>query len=416
MTGRLYADLTQSWSEKGGGVRVYLNRKHRFILEETGDRHLLIIPGATDGVTEEDGARAITVTIASPHVPGSPNYRLLLRNRAVRAALDRFRPDLIECQDAYNLPWAAIAHRKRHPATALVASFMTDFPTAYTKRIGERIGGAWLGRTSARLAYRYVAALYRRFDAVVALSEHGGADKLRAIGVERVSVVPLGVDIEDFAPAAVDAQLRAEAGAAPGTPLLIYVGRLDLEKRAQTVVDAFALLPPGLGARLVLIGAGPLRDAFASLPGVHAPGFVHDRALLARWLASADLYVSGMADETFGISVIEAQAAGLPVVGVAAGAMIDRVPPALGQLGPVDDPAAMAANILALLRDPARSDIPAAARAYAASLSWDAAMRTLFTRVFPAALDRRAALLNEGSGGGAPHLHAVNDAIENQGT
>ena len=46
MTGRLYADLTQSWSEKGGGIRVYLNRKRRFILEQTGDRHLLIIPGA----------------------------------------------------------------------------------------------------------------------------------------------------------------------------------------------------------------------------------------------------------------------------------------------------------------------------------------------------------------------------------
>jgi glycosyltransferase involved in cell wall biosynthesis len=51
---------------------------------------------------------------------------------------------------------------------------------------------------------------------------------------------------------------------------------------------------------------------------------------LAAWLASADLYVSAMADETFGISVIEAQASGLPVVGVAAGAMVDRVPSGLG--------------------------------------------------------------------------------------
>ncbi|MEO7786998.1 MAG: glycosyltransferase [Sphingomicrobium sp.] len=399
MTGRLYADLTQSWSEKGGGVRVYLNRKRRFILEETSDGHLLIIPGARDAVTEEEGGRAITVTIASPHVPGSPNYRLLLRNRAVRAALDRFRPDLIECQDAYNLPWAAIAHRKRYPETALVASFMTDFPTAYTKRIGERLGGAWLGRNSARIAYRYVAALYRRFDAVVALSEHGGADKLRAIGVERISVVPLGVDIDEFAPAPIDRQLRAEADAPPDVPLLIYAGRLDGEKRAQTVVDAFAQLPPDLGARLVLLGDGPLRPAFAAVPHVHAPGFVHDRALLARWLASADLYVSGMADETFGISVIEAQAAGLPVVGVAAGAMIDRVPPQLGRLGPVDDAAAMTANIVALLADPARPALSDAARAHAATLSWNASMKMLFGTVFPGALARRANLLNAASPG-----------------
>ena len=55
-----------------------------------------------------------------------------------------------------------------------------------------------------------------------------------------------------------------------------------------------------------------------------------------------------MADETFGISIIEAQASGLPVVGVAAGAMIDRVTEAMGRLGPVGDGAAMAANILAV--------------------------------------------------------------------
>lgn len=401
-TGRLYADLTQSWSEQGGGVRVFLNRKRRYILEQTDDRHLLIIPGAEDRVIEEEGGRAVTVSIASRQVPGSPNYRLLLRNGAVRAALERFRPDLIECQDAYNLPWAAIAHRRRYPATALVASFMTDFPTAYAGRFGTRLGGAWLGRGAARLGYRYIAMLYRRFDAVIALSEHGGADKLRALGLDRVHVAPLGVDSADFDMAARDDQLRAEAGAAPATPLLIYVGRLDHEKRAQTVVDAFALLPPPLGARLVLIGAGPLRERFAAVPGVHAPGFIGDRALLVRWLASADLYVSGMADETFGISVIEAQAAGLPVVGIAAGAMIDRVPPHLGRLGPIDDATAMAANISALLASPARADISAAARAHAASLGWDSSMRTLFDSIFPAALARRAAIVKiQAEAGGA---------------
>ena len=117
---RLFCDLTQSWSEVGGGVRTYLLHKRRHILESTPHRHLAIIPGTVDSVVEED--RSITVTIASPHVPGSPNYRLLLRNGAVRRALEQFRPDLIECQDAYNLPWAAIAHRHRFPDTALVAS------------------------------------------------------------------------------------------------------------------------------------------------------------------------------------------------------------------------------------------------------------------------------------------------------
>src|SRR6476659_1624552 len=125
----LFCDLTQSWSDVGGGVRTYLLHKRRHILDKTPHRHLMIIPGARDEVIDE--GRAITVTIASPHVPASPNYRLLLRTGAVRAALGRFRPDLIECQDAYVLPWAALAHRRRHPETAVVAAYMTDFPTVY---------------------------------------------------------------------------------------------------------------------------------------------------------------------------------------------------------------------------------------------------------------------------------------------
>src|SRR3954465_146256 len=138
---RLFCDLAQSWSEVGGGVRTYLLHKRRHILEQTPHSHLVIIPGERDAVVEED--RAIRVTIGSPTVPGSPHYRLLLRNRAVRRALERFRPDLIECQDAYNLPWAAIAHRKRYPQTALIAAYMTDFPTVYVERpFAKVVGGA----------------------------------------------------------------------------------------------------------------------------------------------------------------------------------------------------------------------------------------------------------------------------------
>src|SRR4029079_7548457 len=113
---------------------------------------------------------------------------------------------------------------------------------------------------------------------------------------------------------------------------------------------AFRALPPELGAKLALLGEGPLRETIAALddPRIIMPGYVKDRSELAQWLASADIYVSAMADETFGISIIEAQASGLPVVGVAAGAMIDRVTEATGRLGPIGDSAAMAGNILSV--------------------------------------------------------------------
>ena len=69
------------------------------------------------------------------------------------------------------------------------------------------------------------------------------------------------------------------------------------------MVDAFRRLPDGLGASLVLLGEGPLKSEIEALRDerIITPGYVRGRAELAGWLASADIYVSGMADETFGI-------------------------------------------------------------------------------------------------------------------
>jgi alpha-1,6-mannosyltransferase len=356
----------------------------------------MVIPGPRDEVIDE--GRAVTVMVASPHVPGSPHYRMLLRNGAVGEALERHRPDLIECQDAYNLPWAAISHRKRHPETALVAAYMTDFPTVYVERPFAKVVGETLAGAASRLCYWYCGKLYSKFDLIYALSENGGAAKMRDLGLDPVEVVPLGCELGEFSPERRDPALRRKLGVADDAPLLIYAGRLDGEKRAQAVVDAFAMLPDSLGAHLVLLGDGPLREQFLErgLPRLHAPGYVKGRAELARWLASADLYVSGMADETFGISIIEAQASGLPVVGVAAGAMVDRVDDSIGRLGPVDDSAAMAANILDLWAD----DLPAVrARtlAHARQFGWDKSMDILFGRIYPLAM-RRAALVESRDG------------------
>jgi len=385
---RLFCDLTQSWSEVGGGVRTYLLHKRRHILESTPHSHLAIIPGAADAVIEDE--RAITVTVASPHVPGSPNYRLLLRSGAVRRALDRFKPDLIECQDAYNLPWTALAYRRRHPHTALIAAYMTDFPTVYVERPLSRFLTKPVAGLLGRACYAYCGALYRRFDSVFALSENGGAAKLRSLGIDPVEVVPLGVEVGEFGPTRRDARLRAKLGMAEHQPLLIYVGRLDGEKKPDVVVDAFRRLPRELGPKLVLLGEGPLKPEIAALGDdrIVMPGYVRNRAELARWLASADIYVSAMADETFGISIVEAQASGLPVVGVAAGAMLDRVTDMMGRLGPVGDAEAMAANILAVWGDD-HDAMRQAARVHALQFSWDSSMEALFGRVYPAAFERQ---------------------------
>ena len=89
---------------------------------------------------------------------------------------------------------------------------MTDFPTVYVERPFSKVrrAGRWRA-LRARICYRYCGALYRRFDAVFALSENGGAAKLRALGVDDVDVVPLGVELGEFGPSRRDPRLRAIA-------------------------------------------------------------------------------------------------------------------------------------------------------------------------------------------------------------
>ncbi len=390
--GLILCDLTQSYASTGGGIRTYLTEKRKYIDSRTPHTHLLIIPGETDR-TYQDG-RHITVEIASPKVPGSPMYRLLLRSKAVIEALRTHRPASVECLDAYNLPWAAISYRKERPETVLLAGYRTDFPTVYVQRFGDRYFGSWAGARLRTLGYRYAGSLYRKFDGLYALNREM-ADYLAALDIANVDVLPLGTDIDLFHPNKRDDAFRAEHGVRSDGPLLVYAGRIDREKAADIVYDAFEQLPSEMNASLVMLGEGNLRDELRERAAGAAavfPGYIGERPELARALASADLYVSAMPYETFGISIIEAQASGLPVVGVAAGAMPDRVPDALGLLGPVGDAAAMARNIERIWTSPERFEMAAAARAHVeARFSWARTFEHLFETIYPRARRRNAA-------------------------
>ena len=196
-----------------------------------------------------------------------------------------------------------------------------------------------------------------------------------------------------FHPDRRDPALRARLGLEGQGPLLVYAGRLDNEKRADRLLAMFRALPADSGAALLLIGDGKLRDRMVEeargLP-VAFQGFVGDRAELARLLASADIYVSAMADETFGISVLEAQASGLPVVGVASGAMLERVTPALGRLAPVDDAEAMARMVMEVWQGD-HAAMRAAARRHAADrFNWKATFDCLLGEIYPRAMEAAA--------------------------
>ncbi len=383
-------DVTQSYAVRGGGVKTFLNEKRNFILERTDARHVLIVPGPEDRISHD--GRTSTIEIKSPQVPGSPNYRLLLRSRAVLEALSLVKPDLIECQDAYNLPWTALAYRRRCPETAVVAGYHTDFPTVYVERYLRPRAGRFVARQVRRFSYRYAINLYKRFDAFYTLTQIA-AEHFAELGLPNAHILTLGADTRLFHKAQRSDALRAKLGVQDNQPLLIYAGRIDKEKKARVVVDAFRKLPASWGAGLVMLGDGKERETLASECAdlkVHFPGFVDDRETLATYLASSDIYVSAMENETFGISVIEAQAAGLPVVGVKAGAMVDRVPPSLGRLGPCGDADAMAANVAAVWMD-RLSEMGARARAHALeNFSWPKTFENLVFRIYPEALKGRS--------------------------
>ncbi len=383
----LICDLTQSYAPRGGGgVSTYLREKRRHILQRTNHRILQIVPGPEDRVVED--GRMIWVEVGARQVRGSPNYRFIMRTKAVREVLERYRPDVIESLCPWVLPWTAINYRRAHPDTALVAGYHTDFPNVHVHRVGSQMFGETLGSALRQISIAYARATYGAFDRVYALSNKV-REQLAGYGVDHVDVLSLGVDTEMFNPARRDAHWRERFGLSGNGPLLVYAGRIDNEKRADRLVEMMRRLPRDLGASLIMVGDGKLRESLiaetAGMP-IALPGFMDDRDALAITYASSDLYVSAMADETFGISVIEAQASGLPVVGVASGAMPARVPAGLGLLGPVDDVDAMAANVLAVLRgDPAA--MGRAARAHVSQqFNWEQTFSRLVSEVYPEAI------------------------------
>ncbi len=390
-----FCDLTIAYNEKSGGIRTYIDNKIRYFLEHTEHEHLLIVPGKT-GRTERRG-RSTVVYIQGPLLPGQDDYRFFLRPAKIKDVLLEELPDIIELGSYYVSPWAAFAYRNRLQERGLNCLigcyFHTDVAEAYAAAPLRAIAHNWLDDWSETLASlrnelanlaasgieKYVSSVFKRCDLAIVPSPAQAA-RLQEYGVEEVQIVPLGVDLQTFHPRHRSDDVRRAHGASPETVVLIYAGRLSAEKHVLTLLEAFKRLPAGLGAMLWIAGHGPMRDELQAhtrrLRAVRLLSHFQHRADLGRLLASADVYVTAGPHETFGLSVIEAQASGLPVVGVAAGALKERVLDGLGFLGPVGDAAAMAGNIVRAASE--RDAIgPRARRHVEEHFGWDSTGRNL---------------------------------------
>jgi len=160
---------------------------------------------------------------------------------------------------------------------------------------------------------------------------------------------------------------------------MIAVGRLSRERRPELALSALAgLRRTGLDARLLVVGTGPmeqrLRDMGQGSP-VTFVGHVADRRRVAGLLAHADIALATCPIETFGLAALEALASGTPIVGVAAGALRELVPPSVGCLVEPDGHALGAAAQRML--GPRLQECASAARRHALQYTWDRTVKAM---------------------------------------
>ncbi len=335
-----------------GGVQVHV-RELALRLRERGHEVAVVAPGSRPAM--EPWVRIVGRPVRVPYngtvAPICFSPRSFGRVRRLVAA---FEPDVVH------------VHEPLTPSTSMLAVRAARGPVVATFH-------AYLGRSRLmEAAAPVLRTIQRRVDAAIAVSEAAAAFLRRAVPAE-VEIIPNGLDVERFAnpgPPAADL---------PPGPIVLWVSRLDPQKGFPVMVRAFhrlALSNPEVS--LVVAGAGRDRDAAALLPPelrrrVVMLGVVeHDR--LPAYHAGASVFASAaVGQESFGYVLVEAMAAGVPVVATDIPGFREVVRDGVdGLLVPPNDPDALAASIARVLEDAElAARLASAGRERAASFSWD---------------------------------------------
>ena len=269
-------------------------------------------PGADKHLRTSCGRRVRVRRIASAPMPGYTEVRIATTSAAtLRRRIDEFAPDVIHLASPMILGGRAVVAAQK-AGVPTVAVYQTDIP-GYTARYGM----PFLENASWQL----LRDVHNRATLNLAPST-ATRDQMLEHGIERVHLWRRGVDTSLFSPSLRSAKLRARY-AEPEEKLMVYVGRLAPEKQ----VADLRVLHDMPGVRLLIVGDGPERDALRrDMPRARFAGFRSGTDLAAH-LASADLFVHPGELETFGQTIQEAMASGLPVIAPRRGGPVDLVTP-----------------------------------------------------------------------------------------
>ncbi len=239
-------------------------------------------------------------------------------------------------------------------------------------------------RRRGRLRKRLTTALWQRRMLEGAQVIHVTTD-LEAELIQDVApdvprvVVPLGIDLDEFRDLPPREEFRRERLGAYDGPLTLFLGRLTFKKGLDILIQAFSQIGQDQRGRLVIAGpddedlTGSLRglaERCGVLDDVVFVGPVYGRSRQAA-LASADLWVLPSHTENFGVAVIEAMAAGLPVVISPAVNIAPQIADAHAGLIAALSPEAFAQCVGELLADAVRRrELGAAAQKFATAFEW----------------------------------------------
>lgn len=330
-------------------------------LQRRGVEHLIFTPKSADDDFYVDPVRPI----ASIPFFLYPECRLALPNvTALRAELDRFKPDLLHMATPFNIGLCGLRYARKNRIPH-VASYHTHFDRYLEYyRMGMAIPLYWT----------YMRWFHRSCGLTFAPS-HETIGTLNRQGFHNVRLWSRGVDCRLFTPDKRSSEIRERHGIS--APLiLLYVGRIAPEKDIDTLSAIMKALPDSVSSRVhwLIVGDGPLLPELREQApdNVTFTGYKEGEEL-AQLYASADLFVFPSGTETFGNVALEAMASGLPVVGADAGGVKETVVHGLtGALCAPRDPASFIRAIGTLAERPERlAEAGAEARRTALTRSWD---------------------------------------------